>query len=379
MRRPFPGGECFWSHCLSSGPHRIPRNDRGRAYRVVSLTNTKVVFVVQQQSLGCGMVPSHMPHRTSLLMLLLVVCAAPSFAVISEPTWTAEQRTRIDALERAVVRRDGMWCVDTPSFRCRSEIDARFTAELACYLDLVQVRAIALLSLGPAPDPSPCQVTVYADRQRYQRAVGRRVQSRGQFDWDFSAPPAERFSVSTFVVRPEERSFARFYRPILNHEVGHWLLQSRAGARRIPNLVNEGVATFLQSWDMFAVEPGRTAKRREFARELERAVRAKALPSIAQLAVADPWDVDGFGSATAIRYACAESFIGFLAESTEEAHGFLATLVSAAISGGDVLPLVSGNGSGWETRWRDQLTQAYAPAVSGAAAGQGPTIVSSGD
>ena len=321
------------------------------------------------------MVSSPMHLRTSMLTLLLFIVSTSSLAAaLSEPTWSAEQKARIIVLERAVVQRDGMWCVDTPSFRCRSEVDARFTAELACYLDLVQSRAIALLALGPAADPSPCRVTVYADRQRYQHAVGRRVQSRGQFDWDFAAPPEERFSVSTFIVRPEERNFARFYRPILNHEIGHWLLQSRAGARRIPNLINEGVATFLQSWDPFAVEPGRTAKRREFGRELERAVRAKALPSIAQLAVADPWDVDGFGTATAIRYACAESFIGFLAESTEEAHRFLATLVSAAISGGDVLPLVSGNGSGWETRWRDQLTQAYAPAQSGAAAGQGPTV-----
>lgn len=320
------------------------------------------------------MVPTLMHSHTSLLMFLCLVTTSTAFAATAEPTWTDDQRARIDVLERAVVRRGGMWCVDTPSFRCRSEVDARFTAELACYLDLVQSRTIALLALGPASDPSPCQVTVYADRQSYQRAVGRRVQSRGQFDWDFSAPPTNRFRISTFIVRPEERSFGRFYRPILNHEVGHWLLQSRAGARRIPNLVNEGVATFLQSWDMFEGAQTRTTKRREFARELERAVRAKTLPSIAQLAVADPWDVDGFGAATAIRYACAESFIGFLAESTEEAQGFLATLVSAAISGGDVLPLVSGKGSGWEARWRDQLAQAYAPAMSGAAAGQGPTL-----
>jgi hypothetical protein len=318
--------------------------------------------------------------RTSLLILFAwfaLALVSPASAAISEPTWTAEQQARIVLLEGQAQRRGGQWCIDTPSFRCRSEVDARFTAELTCYLELVQQRTIALLALGPAADTSPCQVTVYADRQRYQNAVGRRVQSRGQFDWDFSAPPNDRFRVSTFIVRPEERRFGRFYRPILNHEVGHWLLQSRAGARHIPNLVNEGVATFLQSWDMFAVEPGRTAKRREFGRELERAVRAKALPTIAQLAVADPWDVDGFGAATAVRYACAESFIGFLAESTEEAHSFLATLVSAAISGGDVLPLVSGKGSGWETRWREQLSQAYAPAVSGAAAGTGPTVSAS--
>jgi hypothetical protein len=327
-----------------------------------------------------------MLHRTSLLLLLLLT-AADGVAAIAEPAWTTEQKARITALERTVARRDGFWCVDTPSFRCRSEIDARFTAELACYVDLIQARAIPLLGLGPALDPSPCVVTVYADRASYQRAVGRRIQSRGQFDWDFSAPPSERFRVSTFVVRPEERQFARFYRQILNHEVGHWLLQSRAGARRIPNLVNEGVATFLQSWDMFE-EQNRPTKRREFGRELERAVRAQALPTIAQLAVADPWDVDGFGAATAVRYACAESFIGFLAESTDEAQRFLTTLVSAALSGGDVLPLVSGGAGGWEQRWRTQLAQAYAPkpvaterayttSVVGAAAGPGP--VTGGD
>lgn len=309
--------------------------------------------------------------RTSLLMVVLLL-AVEAAAAVAEPAWTAAQRTRIAALEQRADRRNGFWCVDTPSFRCRTEVDARFTAELACYLDLVQTRTIALLQLGPPLDGSPCVVTVYANRAAYQRAVGRRVQSRGQFDWDFSASPSERFRISTFLVRAEERQFGRFYRQILNHEVGHWLLQSRAGARRIPNLINEGVATFLQSWDMFADETNRTVKRREFGRELERAVRAQALPTIAQLAVADPWDVDGFGAATAVRYACAESFIGFLAESTEEARRFLTILVSAAISGGDVLPLVAGDAAGWEKRWRSQLAQAYAPAVMGAAAGQGP-------
>jgi len=321
-----------------------------------------------------------MLHRTKLLLFLACLVlfgggTASAATALAEPAWTVEQRARIDLLEQAVVNRGGLWCVEVPGFHCRSEVDARFTAELACYLELVQSRTIALLGLGPVADTSPCQVTVYADRQRYQRAVGRAIQSRGQFDWDFAAPPAKRFSISTFIVRPDERSFARFYRPIINHEVGHFLLQSRAGARLIPNLVNEGVATFLQSWDMFDGERGRASPRREFGRELERAVRAQSLPTIAQLAVADPWDVDGFGAATAVRYASAESFIGFLADSTDEAHRFLATLVSAAISGGDVLPLLSGTGSGWETRWRAQLAQAYAPpSISGTAAGQGPTV-----
>lgn len=308
-----------------------------------------------------------MLHR--LLVPMLVLAAAALAAPAADLPWSDADRARIAAFEAAAVQgRDGLWTVVADGWRARSGISPRFTAELACYLELVERRATALLGLSTGGDPSPCEVTVYADRARYQAALGRPLLSRGQFDWDFGAPPERRFAIRTFVLRPEEREFARFYRPIINHEVGHQLLQSRAGARRIPNLVNEGVATFLQSWDVFEPADRQGQRRREFARELERAVRQKALPPLERLAVADPWDVDGFGAETSTRYACAESFVGWLAEGCDDSRGFLARLLAAALGGGDVLALVRGPGAEWEQRWRGDLASAYsAPQPSGPA------------
>ncbi|MBA3684252.1 MAG: hypothetical protein H0W72_03320 [Planctomycetes bacterium] len=263
-------------------------------------------------------------------VILLVLSTALTWA--ADLPWNDAQLRQIDTFAHAATHDDGMWRVRTTSYDVASEIDARFTAELACYVELFTREASGLLRLRPLARPVRAQVIVYASRESYQAALGAPVMSRGQYDWTFPREGTPRLLVRTFV-KGSDRAFARFYRPILNHECTHHLLQLRAGPRKIPDLVNEGLATFLQFWDPFRDrEWNLTHRRSEFISDLDRARRESRLPDLCQLANCDRWDVDGFGVQTQTRYACAESFVGFCFAAADRST-FLDHLVDASIAG----------------------------------------------
>jgi hypothetical protein len=249
----------------------------------------------------------------------------------------------------------------TPRFVVRSEVDARFTAELGRYLELLADSADAALDLPTPVESQPAEVTVYGSRERYQSGIGKQACSRGQFDWsypdDHEGPV---YTIRTFIANPSEREFSGFCLPILNHEVTHYLLQERAGRHRIPDAVHEGVASYMQGWDVFHDVAWNHAHRRvAFAGDLKRAVADGSLPPFALLTVVSAWDVDGFGPQTNARYASAESFVAYLLASRERV-AFFRRLLRVAFDGEDVSALVlSKAGSELEGAWRRSLGLAH--------------------
>jgi hypothetical protein len=296
------------------------------------------------------MVPARLPALAFLLMLAAVGSAA------SLP-WSDAQIREIDAIQGAVEEDAGAWVARTPRFVVRSEVDARFSAEMARYLELFAAAADQALDLPSPCERQPVEVTVYASRDRYQAGIGKQACSRGQFDWSYAgegAPPV--YTIRTYVANAAERSFAGFCLPILNHEVTHYLLQQRAGRHRIPDAIHEGIASYMQAWDPFHDLDWNHAHRPSaFAGDLRRVVGDGTLPSFAFLTVVSGWDVDGFGPQTNARYASAESFIAFLA-SAPQRLAFLRRLLDAAFAGGDVPGIVmSPAGAQLEGLWRASL------------------------
>jgi hypothetical protein len=297
-----------------------------------------------------------MPSARLLRLALLVLLAAAGSAATALP-WSEVQLREIAAIQDAAGEEAGAWVARTPRFVVRSEVDARFSAEMARYLELFADAADQALDLPVPRERQPAEVTVYASRDRYQAGIGKQACSRGQFDWSYAdADAAPVYTIRTFVANAGERSFAGFCLPILNHEITHYLLQLRAGRHRIPDAVHEGVASYMQAWDPFHdVDWNHAHRPSAFAADLRRAVGDGSLPSFAFLTVVSSWDVDGFGPLTNARYASAESFVAFLACAPQRL-AFMRRLLDTAFAGGDVAGIVmSPSGAQLEGLWRKSL------------------------
>lgn len=155
-------------------------------------------------------------------------------------------------LSKDVASKDGFFEVRSKHYRVRSDVDARFTAELGAFMDLVH-GAYAEAFPGPAKVKLVPTVTVFADVEFYRRETGSR-NTRGIFLWDFDREkpdkPVTRLDLCSWIEKPAERKFAAFPVDVLLHEGTHQLLQSRAGSVQVPLWFHEGVAGFMEQWDV---------------------------------------------------------------------------------------------------------------------------------
>ncbi|MBA2482465.1 MAG: hypothetical protein H0V44_17515 [Planctomycetes bacterium] len=292
--------------------------------------------------------------RTLSVAVRLFVTVLLAIPTAASQTWSGQQLVEINAIERKVVSGNGYFSIRTPHFQVRTEIDARFTAELARYMELFHDEATKLLMLSDVVAQTPAQITVFASQSRYQASLGKGTRSRGQFDWLYPNDTGTAiYTLRTYAANDRERTFGGFCRAIINHEATHYLLQLRAGRNRIPNLVHEGVATYLQSWDFFKSREWNLAHHScEFAPNLKHAIEVHDVPSISWLSEVATWDVDDFGPLTNTRYACAENFIAYLL-CDDSRKGFFKQLMSAATGGEKVQRLfTAGPGADLEAQWR---------------------------
>jgi hypothetical protein len=284
--------------------------------------------------------------RSTALLLMSFLALAGAV----EPAWDDADRAAITAREAAAARVADGWECRTPHYRVLAESSARLAAEVATYLELARPAILAELGLR-LREGAACDVVVHASRARY-RAVFGAINSRGRFDWNYADDQAApTYAVATFQA-DAARGVADVI-PILTHECTHQLLQAAAGRRRIPWLVQEGIATYFQTWDPFRDAGWNHAHHRgEFLFELIRARDDHRLPALPALARLEVWDADGFGPVTNTRYGCAESLIGFLI-GDERRRTFARRLIDAALGGDDIAALLAGGeGARLESAWR---------------------------
>jgi hypothetical protein len=222
-------------------------------------------------------------------------------------------------LEARVAFRGGFHEVRSRHFLVKTDIDARFAAELAAFMDRMREGFDALL---PGTDRVAAEgvvplVVVYGDREDY-RALSR-DNSRGLFRWEYETRGGRRtmteFAVYSYAAGPAERAFAGFPRTVLLHEGCHLLLQSRAGFETIPPWFQEGLAGVLEQWDLaegIEANLARITARRRSADAVAEALRRGRLPPLREMAGQERMDVDGFGRRTTLNYRRAEALIVFL-------------------------------------------------------------------
>lgn len=298
--------------------------------------------------------------RAWLLILI------PFLASAVEPAWSAAQRAGIAANADSAERVAAAWQVRTAHYRVRVESGALLAAEVAAYLELARAAVLDELDVD-LREHEVCEVVVHASRARY-RAAFAGADSRGRFDWSYAAPDAAPTYLLATYQAGSSRGLAELV-PILTHELTHHVLQAAAGRRQIPWLVQEGVATYFQTWDMFRDAAWNRANRRnEFQRELCRACADDALPTLPALAALEVWDADRFGPVTHTRYGCAESLIGHLLADAAR-RPFAGRLLRAALDGDDVRALLaSDEGRRVEAVWRALVVDQAALATTRASA-----------
>jgi hypothetical protein len=267
------------------------------------------------------------PVRRLLVAALLV---APLAAM--EVRWTPGQRDAIAASLPRVADNDGTWMLETANYRVETELGREFTAKAACFMEGVRGEVTGILGLERIglrrQVTRKAAVFIASSQERYQQRMGNGTGSRGWFRyaWDGNGVFTE-FCLNSYALRQQD-AFESFYVPILIHEGTHQVLQEFAGRNRIPDLLNEGIASYLQGFDLNRDLAWNTANRTsEYLRKLPLGIDAGSYLPLADIFDPQPWDVDGFGRQTNTRYVEAETLIAFLLSSrpgTVRLQGMLA-------------------------------------------------------
>ncbi len=238
--------------------------------------------------------------------------------------WTESERSKIEAiLPKVKADEKGFWVYEQQAYSVCTNLSARFTAETAFYVSYFVETFPKIFPLPPHGNMLvKLAVTVYKTRAQYLAATDAPEWSSGIHRADFGKSGWPVLQVMTFVFdRPaaEEADFCRHLNhKVLQHEATHAMLQKFAGrTHAIPVFINEGCASYFETWDLRTPRMTDEARaRRSFRSSHLGALVAKLRstpdfrPSLAAYLKIDHkrW---GSGE-VALNYGLAESFIDFL-------------------------------------------------------------------
>ncbi|MCA8958912.1 MAG: hypothetical protein KDC38_00300 [Planctomycetes bacterium] len=261
-----------------------------------------------------------MSMRLPFVLLVVSLWTGPTDAQ-SHKAWIWDKRDakEIAKLEKAVTEESGRFHLESESWIIDTEVDARFTAELALFMDRFRTAFDGLLEGlhdGSQVEGKP-RIYIWDTKEEYERAEP--GGSRGYFRYTYDAQHKMRLTLYSFVDGAEERQFKFFYYPILIHEGAHCLLKSYVGEARLPMWFDEGVATYFQFWDLRASgrQNLKSRHQRSFFRDLMKETYLEAPPSLAELRGVHVWNPDNMGPIANRHYAFAESFTDLLLSSKE--------------------------------------------------------------
>lgn len=251
-----------------------------------------------------------------LVFITLLFLSRPSLAGETW-VWTRRDLKAIAAIEKRVTERDGRHTVETDRWNVETNVSARFTAELALFMNKLSVSFDGLiqgLHDGKKIERKPTAV-VFDEKSEYQKMFP--GGSRGYYRYNFSGNTFDELHVYSYIDREKERNFKFFYHPILVHEGTHLLLRTYLGKTAIPAWLDEGVATYFQFWNLAA--PGKHNLKTRYSRSIYRDVLRKEFlakrPTLEELFGIETWNPDNMGPIANRHYALGESFVDFLLSS----------------------------------------------------------------
>lgn len=273
-------------------------------------------------------------RRASFACFLAALLLSSAVSCLAhEPwTWKPNEKAFIDRQERTVRQEDGFFVLDGPKWNVRTEVSARFTAELSAFMELYDLafHQIMNMKLKAATDRKPA-VVVYAAESTYAKRFPDGSRGHYAYHYDDDGKFTE-FDLYSYVANEKEKTFANFYYPILQHEGTHLLLRKYLGRAPAPVWFDEGAATYFQFWDLratvarnFETRYGSSAYRPVLRRWMEANKNAPpALDGLLKL-TAETWNPDKMGPEAQMHYALAENFSEFLF-STKEGQAYFGTV-----------------------------------------------------
>lgn len=256
------------------------------------------------------------PLRLALAGLLAGSIGAGPQAADEGWKWSPADLKEIAALEKKVVSKEGRFQVETANWRIDTPVSARFTAETGRFMELFQA-AFAKLVRGKAVVEIKPTVLIFSRKSEYEEKFP--DGSKGFFKYRWNGNGAwEEYCLYTYLAG-EDRDFAKFNHGILLHEGTHAALRNLVGKKDIATWFNEGLATYVQFWNLQEKSPPNPLNRyrRSFYRAhlKEHCLKdpGKLLSLADLLAVSsENWNPDGMGTEAKHHYALAESLIDFL-------------------------------------------------------------------
>lgn len=200
-----------------------------------------------------------------VLVLLCAVVAMPSargqLKELPPFEWSRTDTRQMERMARRIDTDGQTWELNTGNWIVRSDVSARFTVELAYYLELFGrdvIRYAEFTGLNTSIVPT---IEVYADQQR----LGHRLRSeqgvtrgRFEFDWDSSdegeqSGDFERAMLLMSVGDPDNRDFSVFLASpealTLKREVARALLQLYVGPSPIAGWFSGALGGYYRYWD----------------------------------------------------------------------------------------------------------------------------------
>ena len=255
----------------------------------------------------------------------MLAAGLPAILWAAEPSankwnWTLPEITQIKANELRVRKEESFFVLASEHWVVKTEISARFTSELATFLELFWNNFQAIMCFNAAPQVKlKPTVVVFAKIDDYKIIYDDGTRGHCKYQWDTQGN-WKYFHLYSFVKNDKERDFTLFYHPILLHEGTHILLRQYLGKSHLPIFIDEGLASFFQAWDLRSSMFGEENLKKRYARSFyppylkEFADGAKEIPKIADLCeISDKnWNPDKMGPIALRNYALAECFIDLL-------------------------------------------------------------------
>ncbi len=271
----------------------------------------------------------------------LLALSTPSLA--EDWKWDANSEKEIARRLKTVQkvdRLDATWFhVSTARYEIHTQVDANFTAECSLFMDRFRDQLAGVFK-GPDRVNRKADVFIFDSQAKFKALLNSSARGWYKFAFDGKGTFTEH-ALYTYIASAKERSFAKFYRPILLHEGTHQILREHAGARgKLPKWFDEGLATYFQLWDLGKTAAqnldGRAAAGVVNKEYFKTSFEQKTFPSLdALLEIKDAdWAKDDFGPITKGHYAAVESLMVFLMSDAKERKR-VAQMYEAAIAGED--------------------------------------------
>lgn len=260
-----------------------------------------------------------MKRLISICVLLAGLLAPQVTEAKSSWRWSKKELKAIAKLEKKVTQKGNEYTVESEHWISKTQIDKRFTAELAFFMELFFDTYTSTIKSKLIVDKKP-EVVVFQDDRLYREKLGDRPFSPGLFRgvWDDSGAWTD-FSLYTCVRSTKERQFANFSRSILTGEGARALFRRSLGQAKASPWLEEGLVTYFESCDLHekkVVNSKTRYSRSKYRKALQKITKDKkqTLPGLEWLLNLreNEWNPDNKGAKGQLHFAYAESFVALL-------------------------------------------------------------------